>query len=79
MGVSEGNFPSEAEKRQFFKLNLQNLVHISFANILLKIHYSFSNEIFLTIMSISPTFPFFFYDVGYYCVVSCFNALAELL
>ena len=37
------------------------------------------------IMSIPPTFPFFFYmyDIGYYHVyssnVSCFNVFAELL
>ena len=35
------------------------------------------------IMSIPPTFPFFFYDIGYYHVyssyVSYFNAFVELL
>ena len=81
-GCLRGNFPSEAEKIAISKLNLQNLVHIFYQ------HFTenplfFSNEILAIIMSIPPTFPLFFYDIGYYHVyssnVSCFNAFAELL
>ena len=42
----------------------------------------FSNEILAIIMSVPPTFPFFFYDIGHFHIyssnVSCFNAFAEL-
>ena len=78
----KGNFPSEAEKNAIFKLNLQNLVHI-FCQHFTENPLFFSNEILAIIMSIPPTFSFFFYDIGYYHVyssnVSCFNAFAELL
>ena len=81
-GCLRGNFPSEAEKNVFFTLNLQNLVHI-FCQHFTENPLFFSNEILAIIMSIPPTFPFFFYDIGYYHVsssdVSCFSAFAELL
>ena len=84
MGVSERELPLGSWKNAFFKLNLQNfvLVHIFYQ------HFTenplfFSNEILAIIMSIPPTFPFFFYDIGHYHVyssnVSCFNAFAEVL
>ena len=80
--LSEGNFPSEAEEMQFLN-SIYKLWCISFANILLKIHYSFLMKYWLLLSLIPPTFPFFFYDIGYYHVyssyVSCFNAFAELL
>ena len=80
--MSWGNFLSEAEKNAIFKLNLQSFVHI-FCQHFTENPLFFSNEILAIIMSISPTFPFFFDDIGYYHVyssnVSCFNAFAELL
>ena len=81
-GCLRGKLSSEAEKMQFLKLNLQNFVHI-FCQHFTENPLFFSNEILTIIMSIPPTFPFFFYDIGYYHVyssnVSCFNAFAELL
>ena len=81
-GYLRENFPSEAEKNAIFKLNLQNSVHI-FCQHFTENQFFFSNEILVIIMSIPPTFPFFFYDIGYYHVyssnVSCCYAFAELL
>ena len=84
MGVSEGELPLRSwKKNAIFKLNLQNLVHI-FCQHFAENPLFFSNEILAVIMSILPTFPFFFYGIGYYhdvysSNVSCFNAFAELL
>ena len=68
-GCLRGNFPSEAKKNVIFKLNLQNLVHI-FCQHFTENPLLFSNEILAIIVSIPPTFPFFFYDIGYYHVYS---------
>ena len=80
--VFEGELPLRSWKNAIFKLNLQNLVHI-FCQHFTENPLFFSNEILAIIMSIPPTFPLFFYDIGYYHVyfsnVSCFNAFAELL
>ena len=82
MWVSEGELPPEAEKMQFLNSICKNLVHI-FCQHFTENQLFFSNEILAIIMSIPPTFPFFFYDFGYYHVyssnVSCFNAFAEPL
>ena len=82
MGVSEGEIVLRSWKMQFLKLNLQNFVHI-FCQHFTENPLFFSNEILAIIMSVPPTFPFFFYDIGYYHVyssnVSWFNAFAELL
>ena len=69
MGVSEGELPSEAEKNAIFKINLQNLVHI-FCQHFTENPLFFSNEILAIIMSILPTLPFFFYDIGFNHVYS---------
>ena len=66
-GVSEGELPLRSWKNAIFKLNLQNLVHI-FCQHFTENPLFFSNEILAIIMSIPPTFPFFFYDIGYYHV-----------
>ena len=61
MGVSEGEFPLRIwKKNAIFKINLQNLVHISFANILLKIHHSFPMKYWLLLCLFLPTFHFSF-------------------
>ena len=77
-GVWGGTSPI-SWKNAIFKLNLQNLVHI-FRQHFTENPLFFSNEILAIIMSIPSTFPFFFYDFGYYHVysynVSCFNAFA---
>ena len=82
MGVSEGELPLRSWKNVYLKLNLPNLVHI-FCQHFTENQLFFSNEILAIIMSIPPTLPFFFYDIGYYHVyssnISCFNAFAELL
>ena len=82
MEVSEGEIALRSWKNAIFKLNLQNFVHM-FCQHFTENQLFFFNEILAIIMSIPPTFPFFFYDIGYYHVyssnVSCFNAFAELL
>ena len=57
MGVSE--FLSEAEKMQFLN-SVCKIWCLSFANILLKIRYSFPMKLLAIIMSIPPTFNFHF-------------------
>ena len=64
MGCLRGKLSSEVEKMQFFKLNLQNFVHI-FCQHFTENPLFFSNEILAIIMSVPPTFPFFFYDIAY--------------
>ena len=71
MGVSEGELPLRSWKKMQFINSICKIWCISFANILLKNHnLFFSNEILAIITSIPPTFPFFFYDIGYYHVYS---------
>ena len=62
MRVSEGKLPLRSWKNAIFKLNLQNLVHI-FCQHFTENQSFFSSEILAVIMSISPTFPFFFYHL----------------
>ena len=68
-GCLRGRFLSEAEKMQFLN-SICKIWCISFAYILLKLHCSFPMKYWLLFMSIPPTFPFFFYDIGYYHVYS---------
>ena len=53
------NFPSEAEKNAFFKLNLQNLVHV-FCQHFTEIHYSFPMTYWLSLCLFLPPFHFSF-------------------
>ena len=54
-----GNFPSKAEKMQFLN-SICKIWCISFANILLKIHYSFLMKYWLLLFLFLPPFHFSF-------------------
>ena len=58
-GCLRGNFPSEAEKMQFLN-SICKIWCISFANILLKIHYSFPMKFWLLLCLFLPPFHFSF-------------------
>ena len=68
-GCLRGSFPQKLKKNAILKINLQNLVHI-FCQHFTENPLFFSNAILAIIMSILPTLPFFFYDIGFNHVYS---------